>query len=58
MAPFKDGLKLRDTSMLANMNEFEEIVNNHIQIIFPQLVATGFLNSPVRGCRKGQTTSN
>jgi anthranilate 1,2-dioxygenase large subunit len=47
VASFKDGFKLRDTSMLANVNEFEEIVNNHIQIIFPQLVATQILNSLV-----------
>ena len=29
------------------MNEFDEVVNNHIQIIFPQLVATQILNSLV-----------
>jgi anthranilate 1,2-dioxygenase large subunit len=47
VASFKDGLKLQDTSILTNLNEFEEIVNNHIQIIFPQLVATQILNSLV-----------
>jgi anthranilate 1,2-dioxygenase large subunit len=44
---FKDGLKLEDGSVLANVKEFDEVVNNHIQVIFPQLVATQILNSLV-----------
>jgi anthranilate 1,2-dioxygenase large subunit len=44
---FKDGLRLEDESVLANVKEFDEVVNNHIQVIFPQLVATQILNSLV-----------
>ena len=44
---FKEGLRLEDQSILANVNEFNELVNNHIQVIFPQLVATQILNSLV-----------
>ena len=54
--PFKDGLRLQDTSILKHINEFDEVVNNHIQIIFPQLVATQILNSLVmrQYCPRGQ----
>jgi anthranilate 1,2-dioxygenase large subunit len=44
---FKDGLRLEDVSLLANAKEFDETINNHIQMIFPQLVATQILNSLV-----------
>jgi anthranilate 1,2-dioxygenase large subunit len=44
---FKEGLRLEDVSILANVKEFDELVNNHIQMIFPQLVATQILNSLV-----------
>jgi anthranilate 1,2-dioxygenase large subunit len=47
VASFKEGLRLQDTSILKHINEFDEVVNNHIQIIFPQLVATQILNSLV-----------
>lgn len=47
VASFKDGLQLEDTSILSNLEEFEQSVNNHIQVIFPQLVATQILNSLV-----------
>jgi anthranilate 1,2-dioxygenase large subunit len=47
VASFKEGLRLEDASMLANVREYDQVVNNHIQIIFPQLVATQILNSLV-----------
>jgi len=45
ISSFKEGLRLEDLSTLANVKEFDQLVNNHIQIIFPQLVATQILNS-------------
>ena len=45
VSSFKDGLRLEDTSILTNVKEFEEVVNAHIQPIFPQLVVTQIQNS-------------
>jgi anthranilate 1,2-dioxygenase large subunit len=45
VASFKEGLRLEDLSILANIKEFDEVVNNHIQVIFPQVVVTQILNS-------------
>jgi anthranilate 1,2-dioxygenase large subunit len=47
VASFKEGLRLEDASILAHFEEFDQPVNNHIQVIFPQLVATQILNSLV-----------
>jgi anthranilate 1,2-dioxygenase large subunit len=45
VASFKEGLKLEDPSILTNVKEFDEVVNTHIEAIFPQLVATQIQNS-------------
>jgi anthranilate 1,2-dioxygenase large subunit len=45
VASFKEGLKLEDPSILTNVKEFNEVVNTHIEAIFPQLVATQIQNS-------------
>jgi anthranilate 1,2-dioxygenase large subunit len=45
VASFKEGLRLEDLSILANIKEFDAVVNNHIQVIFPQVVVTQILNS-------------
>ena len=45
ISSFKEGLRLEDLSTLANVKEFDQLVNTHIQTIFPQLVATQILNS-------------
>jgi anthranilate 1,2-dioxygenase large subunit len=45
VSSFKEGLRLEDTSILTNVKEFEEVVNAHIQPIFPQLVVTQIQNS-------------
>jgi anthranilate 1,2-dioxygenase large subunit len=44
---FKENLRLEDTSMLSNMNEFEDKADIQIQSIFPQLVVQQILNSLV-----------
>ena len=45
VASFKEGLRLEDPSILTNVKEFDEVVNTHIEAIFPQLVATQIQNS-------------
>jgi anthranilate 1,2-dioxygenase large subunit len=45
ISSFKEGLRLEDPSILANVKEFNEIVNTHIQTIFPQAVVTQIQNS-------------
>lgn len=45
ISSFKEGLRLEDPSILANVQEFDQFVNNHIQSIFPQLVVTQVQNS-------------
>jgi anthranilate 1,2-dioxygenase large subunit len=45
VSSFKEGLKLEDPSILVNVKEFDEVVNTHIESIFPQLVATQIQNS-------------
>ena len=45
VASFKDGLKLEDSSILANFNEFEQTADFQIQSIFPQLVIQQIQNS-------------
>jgi anthranilate 1,2-dioxygenase large subunit len=45
IASFKEGLKLEDTSILANVSEFEEEASIQIQSIFPQLVVQQIENS-------------
>jgi anthranilate 1,2-dioxygenase large subunit len=45
VSSFKEGLRLEDPSFLANVKEFDEIVNVHIQTIFPQLVVAQIQNS-------------
>jgi anthranilate 1,2-dioxygenase large subunit len=42
---FKEGLALEDDSVVLNVQEFDEIVTNHIQPIFPQLVVMQIQNS-------------
>jgi anthranilate 1,2-dioxygenase large subunit len=42
---FKENLKLEDTSILTNTNEFEDKADIQIQSIFPQLVVQQILNS-------------
>jgi len=45
VSSFKEGLRLEHTSILTNVKEFDEVVNTHIQPIFPQLVVTQIQNS-------------
>jgi anthranilate 1,2-dioxygenase large subunit len=45
VSSFKEGLRLEDPSILTNVREFDELVNAHIQPIFPQLVVTHIQNS-------------
>jgi anthranilate 1,2-dioxygenase large subunit len=45
VSSFKEGLRLENLSTLANVKEFEKVVNTHIQPIFPQLVVTQIQNS-------------
>jgi anthranilate 1,2-dioxygenase large subunit len=45
VSSFKDGLALEDDSVVQNVPEFDEIVTNHIQPIFPQLVVMQIQNS-------------
>ena len=45
VSSFKEGLRLEDASILTNVREFEEVVNGHIQSIFPQLVIQQIQNS-------------
>jgi anthranilate 1,2-dioxygenase large subunit len=47
IASFKEGLRLEDSSILANVREFEEEANFQIQSIFPQLVVQQVQNSLV-----------
>jgi anthranilate 1,2-dioxygenase large subunit len=42
---FKEGLRLEDSSILANVREFQEEANFQIQSIFPQLVVQQIQNS-------------
>jgi anthranilate 1,2-dioxygenase large subunit len=45
IASFKEGLRLEDTSILANFNEFAQKADFQIQTIFPQLVVQQIQNS-------------
>jgi anthranilate 1,2-dioxygenase large subunit len=45
IASFKEGLRLEDPSILANVKEFQEEANFQIQSIFPQLVVQQVQNS-------------
>jgi anthranilate 1,2-dioxygenase large subunit len=45
IASFKEGLRLEDTSILANHNEFDDQADFQIQSIFPQLVVQQIQNS-------------
>jgi len=45
VASYKEGLKLEDLSLLANVREFVDGISPHIQPIFPQLVVTQIQNS-------------
>ena len=45
VSSFKEGLRLKDTSLLPNVKEFDELVNIHIESIFPQLVVMQIQNS-------------
>ena len=45
IASFKAGLRLEDSSILANIGEFKEEANIQIQSIFPQLVVQQIQNS-------------
>ena len=45
IASFKEGLRLEDTSILANFNEFAQKADFQIQSIFPQLVVQQIQNS-------------
>jgi anthranilate 1,2-dioxygenase large subunit len=45
VSSFKEGLRLEDPSILANIKEFDESVNSHIQTIFPQVVVTQIQNT-------------
>ena len=45
VSTFKEGFRLEEPSILTNVKEFEEVVNAHIQPIFPQLVVTQVQNS-------------
>ena len=45
VSSFKEGLRLKDTSLLTNVKEFDELVNIHIESIFPQLVVMQIQNS-------------
>ena len=45
VSSFKEGLRLEDLSILANVKEFDELVSSHIQAVFPQLVVTQIQNS-------------
>jgi anthranilate 1,2-dioxygenase large subunit len=47
IASFKEGLRLEDSSILANVREFEEEANVQIQSIFPQLIVQQVQNSLV-----------
>ena len=47
IASFKEGLRLEDLSILANVREFKEEANFQIQSIFPQLVVQQVQNSLV-----------
>ncbi|MBV8134857.1 MAG: Rieske 2Fe-2S domain-containing protein [Deltaproteobacteria bacterium] len=47
IASFKEGLRLEDTSILANVREFQEEANFQIQSIFPQLIVQQVQNSLV-----------
>jgi len=42
---FKAGMHLEDESILENIQEYDEIVTNHIQPIFPQLVVMQIQNT-------------
>jgi anthranilate 1,2-dioxygenase large subunit len=45
IASFKEGLRLEDESILANLNEFDQKADFQIQSIFPQLVIQQIQNS-------------
>jgi anthranilate 1,2-dioxygenase large subunit len=47
IASFKKGLRLEDSSILANVREFQEEANFQIQSIFPQLIVQQVQNSLV-----------
>ena len=47
IASFKEGLRLEDSSILANVREFQEEANFQIQSIFPQLIVQQVQNSLV-----------
>lgn len=44
---FDEGFQLKDTALLAQIQEFDEMTTNHIQPIFPQLVVQQIHNSLV-----------
>ena len=45
ISSFKEGLRLEDRSILANIKEFDELLTAQIQPIFPQAVVTQIQNS-------------
>lgn len=45
ISSFKEGLRLEDPSILANVKEFDQHLNTQIQPIFPQAVVTQVQNS-------------
>jgi len=45
VSSFKKGLRLEDPSIVANVKEFDEVVNAQIQSIFPQLVVQQIQNT-------------
>lgn len=44
VASFKKGLRLEDESIVENRLEYEELITNHLQCIFPQLVVMQIQN--------------